>query len=74
MTVGELEMQVTQIIYESQYYYILPTKLEFAIFVWRHLRKHKYNPKRLVSTTSLWCSLGDSNPGPSGYEPGALTN
>ncbi len=28
----------------------------------------------LVSAFVFWWAFGDSNPGPTGYEPGALTN
>ena|GEM_PF-4008749 len=34
---------------------------------------HVFAPVNIMLTGALW-ALGDSNPGPSGYEPDALTN
>ena len=37
------------------------------------LNKSTYHASRVISAFMKW-AFGDSNPGPSGYEPDALTN
>ncbi len=54
-------------------------RLHKESFLWNDLfhDKNKSEPianRRKVRIYSLWWTIGDSNPGPTGYEPVALTN
>ena len=49
--------------------------MAFFLFVSeRNLNGEAAAEKVSVRPIHVWWAIGDSNPGPTGYEPGALTN
>ena len=40
----------------------------------QHIKKNRSEQKYICPLREIWCTIGDSNPGPTGYEPVALTN